>query len=553
MQKFAREVPRGKVQMQVSELTFSAIPHQSRLFLEYLSDPLSLKRYYPNAVRSPGDAAVFADEVLASYTVDRERLCNALERINRKAGASEAALANIENLRNANCVAVITGQQAGLFSGPLYTIYKALSAVRMAEDLNSAGVNAVPVFWAATEDHDFDEVSKTFVPAAVEYLADESDAGRPVGAAALTSAIETSISDLFASLPSTEFSDELRENIVGSYAEGTGFGTAFLKFIAKIFAHSGLVVIDPMDAEIRQLAAPIISKTIESSIAIGDALSERTRELELDGYAAQVLIEEDHFPLFWIDDDGKRVALRREGDGFRVKGSKTEFTREQLLTVAETTPGRLSPAVMLRPVVQDFLLPTISYFGGAAEVAYFAQNSVVYEKLGRPVTPIFHRQSFTVIESKQRRALDKFGLGLDDLFAGPESVSMQAANELDREETGKLFTEVEERINAELDRLDQRLGDLDVTVATNLATRRRKIVYHLGALKKKALLSTLKKDETAARQVAELFDMLLPYGELQERSLNVLYFLNKYGLHFIDWIYAVTDMNKKAHRIVNLS
>ena len=164
------------------------------------------------------------------------------------------------------------------------------------------------------------------------------------------------------------------------------------------------------------MSAPIFEKSITSSGKIGDALIARSREIENDGYANQVLIEDDHFPLFWIDDDGIRRALRRDGDGFRAKGTHVSFSRDQLLEVASRTPERLSPAVMLRPVVQDFLFPTACYFGGGAEVSYFAQNSVVYEVLGRPVTPIFHRQSFTVVEAKQRRVMEKFDIDLADLF-----------------------------------------------------------------------------------------------------------------------------------------
>ena len=208
--------------------------------------------------------------------------------------------------------------------------------------------------------------------------------------------------------------------------------------------------------------------------------------------------------------------------------------------------------MILRPVVQDFLFPTVAYVGGAAEVAYFAQTSAVYECLDRPVTPIFQRQSFTIVEPKMRRVLDKFGLRLTDLFDGREKLFLAAAAEIDASGTGRLFADAEERINTELNRLDQQISAIDATVAANLATRRRKIIYHLSALKKKTLLATLRKDATSKRHLEELFELLLPGGALQERRLNVLYFLNKYGPKFIDWVYASTDVKNTSHRLLDL-
>ena len=552
MQEFARDVPRGNVQMEISDIPFSEMPHQTRLFLDYIADPLSLRRFYPNVVTSPADVAEFSAEVLRNYLTDRDQLCNALESINRKAGAGEGTFENIEKLKSPDCVAVLTGQQAGLFSGPLYTIYKALSAIRLAQDLNEAGIKAVPVFWTATEDHDLAEISTTFVPQAVKYESSDGNSGLPIGSVRVEAGSEALIDQLFQQLIRTEYTDDLRRKIADSYSVGERLGSAFMKLLAHIFSDRGLIFIDPMDPAIRNLSAPIVSKAIEHSQQIGEALLERTRELESAGYAAQVLIEEDHFPLFWIDDDGKRDALRRDGDKFRVKGSRTVFSPEDLKQIASENPERLSPAVMLRPVVQDHLLPTIAYFGGAAEVAYFAQNSVVYQAIGRPVTPIFHRQSYTIVEPKLRRNLDQFGIGLCDLFAAREDVFLKIAANVDGEDTLRLFADAEAEISAELDRLDERLTSIDITVAANLATRRRKILYHLGALKKKALLATIRKDETAHRQVNDLFDILMPGGALQERSLNVLYFLNKFGPRFMDWLYLATDVNNTAHRVVDL-
>jgi uncharacterized protein YllA (UPF0747 family) len=237
---------------------------------------------------------------------------------------------------------------------------------------------------------------------------------------------------------------------------------------------------------------------------------------------------------------------------FRVKGEKRQLHRDELLDLAQNDPRRLSPGVMLRPVVQDFLLPTLCYFGGGAEIAYFAQNSEAYRVLDRPVTPILHRQSFTVVEPRESRNLERFGWELTSLFRGMDPAILDAAEREISPDVAKLFADVEERVNTELDRLGQRLSGTDPTIAASLAKRRRKILYHIKTLREMTLRSEVQKDETMRRRIDNLFDALLPHGALQERELNVVTFLNKYGPGFIDWIYDAVDLSDKDHRIIKL-
>ena len=369
--------------------------------------------------------------------------------------------------------------------------------------------------------------------------------------------IESSIIDLidqlFASLPATEFSADLRASLTNSWQAGTGFGDAFIRTLAILFADLGLVFIDPMHPAIKQLSSPIYVEAIDKSARIVSGIIDRSSQLVKEGYHAQVLVEEDHIPFFWLDDEGRRLALRKVGaDRYKAKGGTREFTRAELRELAANEPQRLSPGVMFRPVVQDYLLPTVCYFGGAAEVAYFAQNSVGYETLDRPVTPILHRQSFTIVEAQQRKTLDKFDLSLPRLFDGIEKIRLLLAEKNAASGTGQLFADAEESINTELNRLDQHLSQIDTTVAENLAKRRRKMLYHIAALRKKALLAQLRKDEVASRQIENLFAALLPNGGLQERTINVFSYLDKFGPNFIQWLYESIDLDDKDHRIVDL-
>lgn len=543
----------------VESIPFSSIPSQSKLFTDYQESPSSLLRYYPAAVESHIDIANRVSQVVADYSVDRGHLCNALLRISRTFEPTTETLANIELLRDSDTVAVLTGQQTGLFTGPLYSIYKAISAIKMAECLRGRGIKAVPVFWMATEDHDLAEVSNAFVIGDDGQLvessvtSDEGDEGKPVGNVRLNESTKEALNALFNSLPKTEYSEQLHGRISAEWANGSNFGSAFGSQLSTLLGKYGLIVVDPLDDEIKRLAKPIYLEAIEKNELIVAALTARSKELVDDGYHAQVLIEDDYFPFFWHTDDGRRVALRRSTDGtFKVKGEKTRFTFSELKATAADSPGRFSPGVMLRPVVQDYLFPTVCYFGGGAEIAYFAQNSEVYRVLGRPVTPILHRQSFTVIEAKYARTLEKYGLNFPDLFSGEGEILSSVVDRFIDPATARLFAEQEQTIDAALNSLDSALSKLDVTLAANLATRRRKINYHISALRKKYQLRRAEKDEIVGRRIRSAFTSLLPNGHLQERTLNVLSFVDRFGPGFIDSIYDATDLNDKGHRVVYL-
>ena len=545
--------------LRTESLPFSSIPSQSKLFIDFQQNPPSLKKYYPSIVSSHTEAAARIPEVLANYKTDRTLLCDALKLINTQFGAGTETFKNIGLLREQDAVSVVTGQQTGLFTGPLYSIYKAVSAIKMSECLNGRGVKSVPVFWMATEDHDLEEVSNAFVIDSgnglteVRVSAADSETGRSVGEISFDGSVSTTIAQLFASLPTTEFRDELRQELERAWVEGKNFGEAFGTFLTSLLGKFGLIIVDPLHDMLKQLSAPIYSEAIMHSSEIVAALTARSAELVRDGYHAQVLVEKDYFPLFWHADDARRVALRRTSDGMiQVKGEKTRFTESELAATAASEPGRFSPGVMLRPVVQDYLFPTVCYFGGGAEIAYFAQNSEVYRILDRPVTPILHRQSFTIIEAKYARTLEKYHLIFSDLFAGEADILPQIVDKFIDPNTARLFADAEEKINTELNRLDQALSEIDVTVAANLATRRRKIIHHIGALRKKYHFRRVEMDEIIRRRIHSAFTGLLPNGHLQERTLNVTSFLDRFGPNFIDMIYDSIDLDDKGHRIVYL-
>ncbi|MEP6923326.1 MAG: bacillithiol biosynthesis cysteine-adding enzyme BshC [Pyrinomonadaceae bacterium] len=540
-------------------LSFECIPHQSKLFLDYVKDPLALKKFYPSALKSHTEIPSRIPEVLANYKVDRDKLADALLAMNKSWAGSAKTLENVEKLRANDAVAVVTGQQAGIFTGPLYTIYKAISTIKVTACLRGRGINAVPVFWIATEDHDFAEVAGTFFHnrnrrlTEIKIAAESQTEGLPVGKITLDNSISDAVEQLFAELPKTEFSGELQKVVQDAYQPGRTLGDAFARMMARLFGEFGLVLFDPLDESLKQLAAPIYVQAVENAAEITEALIKRSRELEAAGYHAQVLVEENSFPLFWIDREGKRHALKRTADGkLHAKGAERDFEIAELKEIARTQPSRLSPNVTLRNVVQDYLLPTAVYFGGGAEIAYSAQNSEVYRILERPVTPMLPRASVTIIEPKVSRTLDKYNLSMSDFFCRPEGLFPKIVEEFLNSETPRVFAEVEEIINTQLNRLDRNLTQIEPTLAKSLARRRPKILYHLAALRIKFYNAEIKKNETVKLQLETACAAIFPHKGLQERTLNVTSLFVRHGDHLINWIWQAVDVDSSEHQIIYL-
>jgi bacillithiol biosynthesis cysteine-adding enzyme BshC len=540
------------------------------LFLDYLRDPAALRRFYPEAVKHHFDLIERRDRVLANYKTDRDALCDALDRMNRSWGASEPTLKHIQTLREPDSIAVVSGQQAGLFGGPLYTVYKALSAIKLAECLSLRGVKAVPVFWIATEDHDFAEVATAeFINrdcglSSVTVSESIHREGLPVGLAVLDDSIDQTISGLLNSLPQNEFSDQLATLVRDSYQVKTGFGDAFASILMKLTQDRGLILFDPLDAELKKLAAPVYSEAARRAPAIAKAIVDRSRELVAAGYHAQVTPSEDSFPLFLHDETGARHALTRTANGnYRTKSEsqkperqagplQQEYSADELAHLAERDPNRFSPNVTLRAVVQDYVLPTIAYYGGAAEIAYFAQTSEVYRILDRPVTPILPRASLTFVEKHTWRSFERYGLALADFFAGPDHVIARVVAEYLGKETTETFEHTTETFNQELDTLQEQLRRVDPTLADALDKGRRKINYQIDGLRTRFNRSQVARDEAVHRQLQHAFDLLYPHKSLQERHINITSFIARHGLYFVDWIFDAIELETNDHSIVYL-
>ena len=537
-------------------LPFTDIPRTSRLFTDFLYDGDKVRRFYLDCGRTVSSLADHARAV-GMQKFDRNRVADALEGINRSAGSPDLTFDHIQMLRRPGSVAIVTGQQAGLFTGPLYTIHKALTVIKLASCLRKQGIDAVPVFWVASEDHDYEEVNHCRIVDTEGHLKeirfDDSSRSQdmPVGRIELGKEIVETIDRFVSTLPKSEFMPELERDLRESYVEGAGFAAAFGRLMARIFRAYGVVLLDPLDEKLKQVVSPLYSSAIEKSSEISEALVNRSSQLEGAGYHAQIHVSRDMVPLFIVD-EGRRVAMTREDGRFHVKGSDKSFGQDELIELASRCPNCFSPNVTLRPVVQDYLLPTAVYVGGPAEIAYFAQLRAVYETLGRQEPCVLPRASLTLIEGRHDKILQKYGLQFKDFFEGLHpAITKVVEQSLDRN-TAQVFDETERLFKEQLDALEKLLQENDKTLASSLTRAREKVLYQLDHLRTRFVHARAHREEATFRQIERAYTTLFPDKNLQERELNVYYFLSRYGPTLIDELYRAIDIGFSSHVLLNI-
>jgi bacillithiol biosynthesis cysteine-adding enzyme BshC len=538
---------------------FSQIPHTTPLFTDFLSYAPQVQPFYP---RSPFFSDWMKDEAgalrtNASYSAERrERVAAILERQNKSWSASAQTIANLERFRK-GAFAVVTGQQVGLFGGPMFAIYKALTAVRMAEEATAADVDAVPVFWLATYDHDLAEVNHVAIPGvegALQVLTTTSRdlPGAPVSAVRLGEEILPVVEEAAGLLGESEATQWLRE----CYRPGEMLGTAFARFYARLFAAWGVIVLDASDPELHKIAQPIYRAAAARAAEIADAVLDRGRELEAAGYHQQVKVMKSSVLLFTLHNGARTPIHRREnGDTEFVIGSGADaekISQAELLKRLADSPEQFSPNVLLRPIVQDYLLPTLAYTGGAAEAAYFAQAGVVYEKLLGRTTPVVPRFSATLVEPKIQRLLQKNRITEVEVFGEPGALRQRLAAQSLPEDLQDAFAAISQSLKSNVAAIREKLTKLDPTLADAAQTAESKMEYQLERLKAQAAKAELRQEEVIGRHAEMLSQALYPDRELQERAIAGIYFVARYGTDLLQQVHDAIQLNCQDHQVLEL-
>lgn len=479
----------------------------------------------------------------------RKEVAAILRAQNTGFGAGPAALENLDSLEK-GAVAVVSGQQVGLFSGPAYAFYKALTAIQIAADLTRSGIPAVPVFWMATEDHDVDEVRhinwfqdgalKRFelpAPAATQ-------AGLPVGKIILGPRVEEQAheaADLLVKQGSILLAQLLKE----SYRAKETYGSAFAKLFARLFASQGLILLDPLDPALHRMAAPIYERAIEERDVLNEKLLQRGKELDAAGFAAQVKVTAKSALLFYMGasagaagaghagsdnvENAPRQAIATSNNGGKFQAGQNSWTKAELLSAIHTNPQNFSPSALFRAVVQDYLLPTVAYIAGSAEISYFAQSQVVYEHLLDRMPVILPRPGFTLVDTKAAKLLRTYKLQVEDVWAGSQEVRKRMERVSVPAQISRDFDRNQKQVARMLDQLKDQIQKLDPTLHGAVETARKKIEYQIDKLRRKMGRAQDEKSGLLAGHEAFLEHLLYPHKTLQSRELCLLPFLARWG------------------------
>jgi bacillithiol biosynthesis cysteine-adding enzyme BshC len=520
-------------------------PGFSRLFLDYCSGALPARPFY--ASLPPDQSWQTRPPVPAHWAQFVQLLAE------QNSSPSPAAAQALDALRNGAGV-VVTGQQVGLFGGPLFTPFKAATAVARARQATAAGSPHAAIFWLATEDHDFAEINHVTFPAHKELrtltYAKAPETVRPVGGIVLDEAITPLIDQARELLGDSDATEVL----AAAWQPGHTFAQAFRQFYAQAFAAQGLLVLDAEGRTVHRMGAPVLSAALERADELHQALVERNQLLEASGYHAQVAVMPGASLLFLVDEHtGARLALKRlaataQEPGGLWKAGRESYSTSDLLGILAAEPERISPSALLRPVFQDFLLSTSAIVGGPAEVAYYAQSAVLYERILGRVTPALARFSATIVDPAIGNLLRKHELTLEKVFgaSAAELTQMLAARAIPNEGRQRLAA-AGTALEAELTPLIDWMQALDAGLGHSAETAASKMRYQMGRLRHLAANFQLQREASLGRDAAAISQALYPGGVLQERLHGAAYYFARYGFELAEEITAQAAKPSPGH------
>jgi bacillithiol synthase len=508
-------------------IPFGSLPSMSALFLDYVADWNRVQNFYPRDY-SLESIVTFSRERPRLDSAHRRRLCDVLAEQQKSWGGTTASLQRVAE----GAVVVIAGQQPGLFSGPLYTILKAITVIKLARALVENGVSAVPVFWIASEDHDHLEIESTTIidrDSQLQHLQVDfsNEEGAPVGWLRLRDEVAETITKCLGALPESEFQPAVKSLIEESYRPGVSPVDAFGRMMTKLFDGTGLILVDPLHPELKGLAEPALKNAVRQNGAIRSAVLSRSRALSQAGYHEQVKVEANFTGLFAYN--GKsRVSLQPE-----------ELAWNSIL----------SPNALLRPVVQDSIFPTAAFVAGPAEVAYMAQAGAVYDTLRIPVPPVVPRISATVLEARVARMLRKYDMTFPDVLRGRDFLKRKGVESLQGVE---VFDGVRDRITEQLESLREAVRAVDPTLEGAIDTSRQKVLHQIEGLRTKFINAEARRNEVLERHLDAIANSLFPEKKLQERVINATSFLARYGSSFIAKLQEDLTLDSREHQVIEI-
>jgi len=530
------------------------LPHLAPLVSDFFFDYGKVQEFYNGDFRDPGAFERQAAFVRSRH-IPREDLAAVLAEQNTNYGCGPQTLDRIEKIVRERAGAVVTGQQVGLFSGPLYTIYKALTAVKLAEDLNRRELGSfVAVFWLASDDHDLAEIDHITLLDKDNRLEEircrmpSAEGKMPVSNLVLPQYILDCRQKLSELTLDTEFKADVIGHLSEAYEPGRTYVEAFARWLTRLFKAHGLILIDASHPRLKEMGRDVFCREIsEDSPSTRRAVAASLR-LSQAGYSPQIPLHEGILNLFYADPE--RRTLQWTDGALGIKGAETSLGKETLLARAKENPSLFSPNVLLRPIYQDALLPTVAYVGGQAEIAYFAQMKGLYETFGLPMPVIYPRKNVTIVEKKVDQILKKYGLEISNLWTQPDGLIAKIAQRQVPDSLEKALRRAHADLEENFVSLEAEVIAFEPTLRDSLDLARGKLDQQWKFVEKKIRQASAKRNETAGRQLRKAVDNIYPNQRLQERVFNIVPYLIKYGYAFMEKLDREIDIDEHNHQVL---
>jgi bacillithiol biosynthesis cysteine-adding enzyme BshC len=524
------------------------ITPKKKIFVDYIGAPHILKDYFsflPHEV----------DRAMENLTHKR-RPIRGLKEYNKRLGAGEETLKNIDLLERRDSFVAMTGQQPGLLLGPLFTLYKAIHTIKLATHLsNLHNVKVIPIFWNASDDDNWEEVSHLYLPEdegvkRIEARVNGRFTGAPIGDIPLNSInIGEVLDHLSKNTISTEFKDEVLSLLYSSMDRSQGFAQYFSSLILALLGRYGLVVFDPGGMEWGEVTKEMFRSEINDPLTTTSILNDAAKRLSRDGYKPQIHKEGQICSLF-LKEDRRRSGLRYEAPLF--VSSKQRYSKEEIIEILDSDPSCLIPNVALRPIVASMLFPVICYVGGPSEVSYYAQLKGVYERYRVMMPVIIPRASLTIVEPKVKRVMERVSIGPWDLREDVDGLYHRLIKEKDRLGIEGDLDLLREKIREELGSIEERIIRFEPSLETLIRRTKRGIEYELKRLEDGLIKGIKERGKVLLGQIRRAKSLLYPNNDLQERVFNIFYFLIKYGLNLVDDLYKAFPLDYKEHHYLSI-
>lgn len=532
----------------------------TEVYIHQYDQVQSLYEYDPWQEKSWAQRASWLDQAQRPQA-SRQKLAKVLTDYNMRIGAPEQAIHAAKALADEQALTIVGGQQAGLFTGPMLVIWKAITVIQKAKQAEALLKRpVVPVFWIAGEDHDWEEVNHIFLSSpnlqlAKYRLADAVGAGKSSVSQVSVSvnAWEEALKELNSSLIDTEFKAELLEVLTVHARQSNSLSDYFARIVSWLFGHHGLVLIDSADPSVRALEGEMFAKLIEQHRLVNDAFLEASQAIEAMGYQPQVNVSQGQIHLFAIIDGERRLLFEYESS--EHAGTYTDkfgmiYTKDQLLDWAGQSPERLSNNALTRPIMQEYLLPVLGTVLGPAEIAYWGLLKQAFHGLQMKMPILIPRYEYTLIEPTIHKYMQKYGFAFQDVVYRFQTRKQEWLDQRDTFKFDEQFDELKQRFMDMYDPLLDTVYSIHNGMRSIGETNKRKITEQLDYMRRRAIDAYNAQFETALRQMDQIELSLLPLGKPQERLYNIFEYLNKYGLDWLDKLVMTTPADEKRHNVV---